>query len=155
VTLPFPTVSRLLGRLFLLRLLLLVASELGLAYWRGLLADSVLWGLSSLSALVPAFPWGAHCGAWRWASPPGGGNEPAVPAPLLPGCPVGLSLLAVAVPPSSVEASPSVPLRFPAPRASASDPLSLDTRLLGGLLPLLLLLHVVSVLRLLGGLLLL
>jgi hypothetical protein len=61
----------------------------------------------------------------------------------------------VAVPPSSAEASPSVPLRFPAPRASASDPLPLDTRLLGGILPLLLLLHVASVSRLLGGLLLL
>jgi hypothetical protein len=70
VALPFPTVSRLLGGLFLLWLLLFVALELGLAYWRGLLADSVLWGLSSFSALVPAFPWGAHCGARRWASPP-------------------------------------------------------------------------------------
>jgi hypothetical protein len=79
---PFPTVSRLLGGLFLLWLLLIVTSELGLAYWRGLLADSVLWGLSSLSVLVPAFPWGAHCGARRWASPPGGGNEPSVLRPL-------------------------------------------------------------------------
>jgi hypothetical protein len=59
----------------------------------------------------------------------------------------------VAVPPSSAEASPSVPLRFPAPRASVSDPLSLDTPLLGGLLPVLFLLHVASVSRLLGGLL--
>jgi hypothetical protein len=152
---PFPTVSRLLGGLFLLWLLLLVASELVLAYWRGLLADSVLLGLYSLSVLVPAFPWGAHCGARRWDSPPCGENEPSVPSPLLPGCPVGLSLPTVAVPPSSAEASPSVPLRFPAPRASASDPLPLDTRLLGGLLPLLLLLHLASVSRLLGGLLLL
>jgi hypothetical protein len=87
--------------------------------------------------------------------PPGGRNEPAVPSAFLPGCPVGLSLPAVAVPPSSAEASPSVFLRFSAPRASASDPLPLDTRLLGGLLPVLLLLHVASVLCLLGGLLLL
>jgi hypothetical protein len=106
---------------------------------RAVLVDSAGSGLSLGGAL------------WSLALrfPPYGGNEPSVPSFLLPCCPVGLSLPAVA------KAFPSVPLRFPAPRASASDPLPLDTRLLGGLLPLLLLLHVASVSRLLGGLLLL